>query len=225
MNSNERFKPQFDRLQERALAAGGIALALALAWGIARPAQFFRSYLLAYVFWIGFPLGSMALLMLHHLAGGYWGFVIRRSLEAGTRTFWLMAVLFVPLLVGLFRLYAWAQPAAAQDPLWRQKHFYLNVPFFVGRAVAYFVSWILVAHFLNKWSFEQDRTGEPSLLGRFQALSGAGLVIYGLTITYASVDWVMSLEKEFFSTIYGMIFMVTPALAALSFAVVVAMLL
>ena len=225
MNVNEALQPQFDRLERRFVALGAIALALSLLGAFVNPTEFFRSYLLAYAFWIGFPLGCLALLMLHHLAGGYWGFVIRRSLEAGSRTFWLMAVLFVPLLVGLFRLYAWAQPAAAQDPLWRQKDFYLNVPFFVGRAVAYFVSWILVAHFLNKWSFEQDRTGEPSLLGRFQALSGAGLVIYGLTITYASVDWVMSLEKEFFSTIYGMIFMVTPALAALSFAVVVAMLL
>jgi len=230
VNSNEVLKPQFDRLQERALAAGGIALALALAWGIARPAQFFRSYLLAYVFWIGFPLGSMALLMLHHLAGGYWGFVIRRSLEAGTRSFRVMALLFVPVLVGLrFGLFPWAQSGAASDPLWRQKHFYLNVPFFGARAVVYFVAWILLAHYLNKWSAEQDRTGEPSLLSRFQArfqaLSGAGLVIYGLTITYASVDWVMSLERGFFSTIYGMIFMVIPALTALAFVIVVAMLL
>ena len=226
MNSNQAHKPQFDRLQQRALAAGGIALALALAWGIARPAQFFRSYLLAYVFWIGFPLGSMALLMLHHLAGGYWGFVIRRSLEAGTRSFQVMALLFLPVLAGLrFGLFPWAEPGAGSDPVWRQKHFYLNVPFFAARAVVYFVAWIVLAHYLNRWSSEQDRTGEPSLLSRFQALSGAGLVIYGLTVTYASVDWVMSLEKGFFSTIYGMIFMVVPALTALAFVIVVAMLL
>ena len=139
MNVNEALQPQFDRLERRFVALGAIALALSLLGAFVNPTEFFRSYLLAYAFWIGFPLGCLALLMLHHLAGGYWGFVIRRSLEAGSRTFWLMAVLFVPLLVGLFRLYAWAQPAAAQDPLWRQKDFYLNVPFFVGRAVAYFV--------------------------------------------------------------------------------------
>src|SRR5207245_2665836 len=101
MNASEAHKPQFDRLRQRALAAGGIALALACAWGIGRPAQFFRSYLLAYVFWIGFPLGSMALLMLHHLPGGYWGVVIRRPLAAGTRSFRVTALLFVPVLAGL----------------------------------------------------------------------------------------------------------------------------
>src|SRR5690242_6401345 len=171
MNSHEALQPQFDRLQQRALGVGGVALALVIAWAFARPAQFFRSYLLAYIFWIGFPLGSMALLMLHHLAGGYWGFVIRRSLEAGTRSFRVMALLFLPLLAGLyFGLYGWAQPGAASDPVWRQKHFYLNVPFFVARAVVYFAAWGLLAFYLNKWSSEQDRTGSPSLLGRFQAL-------------------------------------------------------
>ena len=226
MNSNQALKLQLDRLQQRALGVGGMALALAFAGAIARPAQFFRSYLLAYVFWIAFPLGSMALLMLHHLAGGYWGFVIRRSLEAGTRSFQVMALLFVPVLAGLrYGLFPWARPDSASDPMWRQKHFYLNVPFFAARAVVYFVAWIVLAYYLNKWSTEQDRTGDPTLLSRFQALSGAGLVIYGLTVTYASVDWVMSLEKGFFSTIYGMIFMVIPALTALAFVIVVAMLL
>ncbi len=226
MNSSQPLESRLDRLERATLLFGAIALALSLAWAFSRPTQFFRSYLLAYVFWIGFPLGCLALLMLHHLAGGYWGFVIRRSLEAGTRTFRLMAVLFVPILVGLSRLFAWTRPEAAADPLWQQKHFYLNVPFFVGRAVVYFVSWIVVAHFLNKWSSEQDgQTGGASLLSRLQALSGAGLVVYGLTITYASIDWVMSLEKGFFSTIYGMIFMVAPALVALAFVVLVARLL
>src|SRR5437660_10533611 len=203
MNSNQALKLQLDRLQQRALGVGGMALALAFAGGVARPAQFFRSYLLAYVFWIGFPLGSMALLMLHHLAGGYWGFVIRRSLEAGTRSFQVMALLFVPVLAGLrYGLFPWARPDSASDPMWRLKHFYLNVPFFAARAVVYFVAWIVLAHYLNRWSSEQDRTGEPSLLSRFQALSGAGLVIYGLTVTYTSVAWAMSLEKGHLASSY-----------------------
>jgi|SRR5579863_232398 len=223
---NSALESRLNRLQQRLLVVGALALALSAGWAVANPTQFFRSYLLAYVFWVGFPLGCLALLMLHHLAGGYWGFVIRRSLEAGTRTFWLMAVLFIPILVGMKRLFAWTHPEALSDPLWQQKHFYLNTPFFIGRAIVYFLSWIVVAYFLNKWSSEQDKqTGGPALPGRFQALSGAGLVIYGLTITYASVDWVMSLEKAFFSTIYGMIFMVAPALAALAFVVLVARLL
>lgn len=226
MNLSQPLESRLQRIERGTLISGALALALSASWAFANPTQFFRSYLLAYVFWIGFPLGCLALLMLHHLAGGYWGFVIRRPLEAGSRTFWVMALLFVPILAGLSRLFAWTRPEAASDPSWQQKHFYLNVPFFAGRAVVYFAAWMLVAHFLNKWSSEQDnQTGGPSLLSRFQALSGAGLVIYGLTITYASVDWVMSLEKDFFSTIYGMIFMVGPALVALAFVVVVAMLL
>src|SRR5438874_7432085 len=125
MNSSQAHKLQLDRLQQRALGVGGMALALAFAGAIAKPAQFFRAYLLAYVFWIGFPLGSMALLMLHHLAGGYWGFVIRRSLEAGTRSFQVVALLFLPVLAGLrFGLFPWAEPGAGSDPVWRQKHFY-----------------------------------------------------------------------------------------------------
>jgi hypothetical protein len=226
MNPSQPLRSRLDRLERGTLIAGAAALAISIALALTNPTQFFRSYLVAYVFWIGLPLGCLALLMLHHLVGGYWGFVIRRSLEAGSRTFWLTAILFIPILVGLSRLFAWTRPDAASDPSWQQKHFYLNIPFFVGRAVAYFALWMLVAYFLNKWSSEQDhQTAGPSLSSRFQALSGAGLVIYGLTITYASVDWVMSLEKEFFSTIYGMIFMVAPALAALAFVVLVASLL
>ena len=232
MNSSPELDHRLNRLQQRTLVAGLLALAIAAGWAIANPTQFFRSYLVAYVFWMFFPLGCLALLMLHHLAGGYWGFVIRRPLEAGTRTFPWMAILFVPILVGLPRLYAWVGAQAASDPVWQNKRFYLNLPFFVSRAVVYFAAWILLAHFLNKWSSEQDRreAGQEVAAGltvhsRFQALSGAGLVIYGLTVTYGFIDWVMSLERDFFSTIYGMIFMIGPALAALAFVVIVVRLL
>jgi hypothetical protein len=105
------------------------------------------------------------------------------------------------------------------------KRFYLQTPFFVGRTLAYFMAWILLAYFLNKWSLEQDRTGDPGIVNRLQYLSGPGLLVYGFMVTYAAVDWVMSLEPDFFSTIFGMIFMVLPALAAMSFAVVSATLL
>lgn len=222
---NESLQPELDRLQQRSLTIGVIALALCLIGWLHHPTLFFRSYLLAYLFWLGFPLGCLAVLMLHHLVGGNWGFVIRRFLESGTRTVLVMALLFIPLLVGLSHLYGWAQPSAASDSMWQAKRWYLNMPFFLIRAALYFAAWIAVAHFLSKWSFEQDQTGEPKLVGRLQALSGPGLLIYGLTITYASVDWVMSLEREFFSTIYGMMFMVAQGLAALALVIVVAMLL
>jgi hypothetical protein len=226
MNSAESLRPQFDRIQRRALLVGVIGLAACLVGAVWNLEQFFRSYLLGYLFWIAIPLGSTAIVMMHHLTGGQWGVPIRRLLEAGSRTFLVMAVLFVPLLFGLSHLYSWARPAeVAADAILQYKHAYLNVPFFVGRTVIYFAVWLALAYFLNKWSFEQDRTGDPALATRLEALSAPGLILYGITVTFSSVDWAMSLEPKWFSTIYGMIFMVVQALAAMAFVIVVARLL
>jgi hypothetical protein len=210
----------FDRFQRRAGAAGIAALAACAAGAAGSPDQFFRSYLFAYLFWIGIALGCFAIVMLHHLVGGSWGVVIRRLLESGAGTLPLMAVLVLPLVAGLPRLYVWARPeAVAGDELLRHKAPYLNVPFFVGRLVFYFAVWIALAHLLNKWSEEQDRTLSPQVKTRLQLLSGPGLVLYGLTVTFASVDWVMSLEPHWFSTIYGILFMTGEALATLAFVI------
>ncbi|MGO8815782.1 MAG: hypothetical protein ACLQVG_14115 [Terriglobia bacterium] len=226
MNKADSSIPGVERLEKPALAVGVAALVLCAALGFRDPAQFFRSYLLAFVFWIGLPLGCSAILMIHYLIGGTWGFPLRRPLESGTKTFFLMTVLVLPIFLGLPRLYSWADAAKVRaDPLLQYKHFYLNVPFFAVRTVIYFSAWLLLAHFLNKWSREQDETGEPALTHRLQSLSAPGLVIFGLTVTFACVDWVMSLEPHWFSTIYGMIFMVTEALAAMALMTVVAILL
>jgi hypothetical protein len=184
--------------------------------------QFFRSYLIAYLFWLGLALGCLPVLMLHHLVGGTWGFSVRRILEAGTRTLPLMAVLFVPLLFGIHSLYEWSHPdLVARDELLQAKHAYLNVPFFIVRAALYFLVWILLARFLNEWSVEQDRTGSPVLIRRFQLLSAPGIIGWSLAITFASIDWGMSLEPHWFSTIYGMLFIVGQTLAALAFVIAV----
>jgi len=226
MNSTESFQPGLDHFQKSSLVVGLVALALCVAGGFHSPTQFFRSYLFAFVFWVGAALGCTAILMLHHLVGGRWGFPLRRCLESGTRTFYLMAVLAVPLLFGLRLLYSWADPEKVKlDSLLQYKAPYLNVPFFILRTVIYFTIWMVVAHFLNKWSLEQDETADPGLTNRLQNLSGPGLIIFGLTVTYASVDWVMSLEPQWFSTIYGMIFMVTEGLAAMSIVTVAVILL
>jgi hypothetical protein len=226
MSTPETSLPGVERLEKRALVVGVAALVLCVGLGFRDPTQFFRSYLVAFVFWIGLPLGCIAILMLHHLVGGTWGFTLRRLLESGTSTFILMAVLMLPILFRLSALYSWADPKkVAADPLLQYKHPYLNVPFFVVRAIIYFAAWLLMAHFLRKWSHQQDESDDPSLLPRLQALSGAGILIFGLTVTYMSVDWVMSLEPSWFSTIYGMIFMVTEALAAMALVTVAAVLL
>ena len=106
--------------------------------------QLFRSYLIAYLFWFGIALGCLPLLMLHHLVGGAWGFVIRRVLEAGTRTLPLMALLFLPILFGIHSLYEWSDPeVVARDSILQAKDAYLNAPFFIVRAVVYFFAWLV----------------------------------------------------------------------------------
>ena len=211
-----------DRLQRSLLALGVACLGLLLLIALREPTQFFRSYLFAYVFWIGIPLGSLAFIMLHHLTGGRWGFGIRRLLEACTRTLPLMTLLFLPFPLGLARLYLWAQPAAvAADSMLQYKRPYLNAPFFLARAVFYFLVWLGLSYLLNRWSHDQDRTGEVDSQRHLRALSAPGLIAYGLTVTFASVDWVMSIEPHWFSTIYGMLFMIVQVLAALAFAVAI----
>ena len=226
MSSEESFQPGFNRFQNASLAVGAVALALCAAGAYTSPTQFFRSYLLAFVFWVGVALGCSAILMLHHLVGGRWGFPLRRCLESGTLNFYLMAIFVLPLLFGLRTLYSWADPEKVKlDSMLQYKAPYLNVRFFIIRTAIYFVVWMVMAYFLNKWSREQDETAKPELTRRLQGLSGPGLVVFGLTVTYASVDWVMSLEPHWFSTIYGMIFMVTEGLAAMSIVTVAVILL
>jgi hypothetical protein len=217
MNTAETSIPGIERLEKPALVGGLAALVLCAALGFRDPTQFFRSYLLAFVFWLGLPLGCLAILMLHHMVGGTWGFLLRRPLEAGTKTFYLMALLVLPILLRLPVLYSWADPAKVQaDPVLQYKSLYLNVPFFVTRAVIYFSAWLLLTYFLNKWSQQQDETGDAELTSRLQILSAPGVLIFGLTVTFASIDWVMSLDPHWTSTIFGMIFMVSEALAAMS---------
>ena len=222
--------PEFDRLGKRALIVGIAGLALSALWAFFNAEQFFRSYLVAYVFWIGIVLGCLAILMVQHMSGGAWGLVIRRVLEAATRTFLPMALLFIPLAVGLKSIYIWADPDAAAGnatltKLLEHKEPYLNIWFFLGRVVFYFVVWISVTYFLNKWSLEQDRTGDRRITRKMQVLSGPGLVLYGLTVTFASIDWVMSLEPEWFSTIFGILFMGGQGVAAMAFIIAMLVLL
>ena len=169
MNTAETSLPAVERLEKPALVVGLAALVLCAALGFRDPVQFFRSYLLAFVFWMGLPLGCGALLMIQYLIGGTWGFPLRRPLESGTKTFYLMAVLVLPILFKLPLLYPWANSAVVQaDPLLQYKHAYLNEPFFTARAAMYFAAWLLFAFFLNKWSRQQDETGDAALARRLR---------------------------------------------------------
>jgi hypothetical protein len=214
------------RLQRAALAAGVIGLGLCAAGAFASPAQFLRSYLVAYLFWFGIALGCLAILMIHHIAGGAWGAVIRRVLESGTRTLPLMLVLFLPLALGLGSLYEWARPeAVAHDAVLQHLHLYLNVPFFLARVVFYFAVWLTIAVFLNRWSLQQDGSHDPAITYRMELLSRGGLVAVGLTMSFAAIDWVMSLEPHWHSSIYGFLIIGGQVLAAMAFVIPMAALL
>lgn len=197
----------------------GFALAAVGAWLDLE--QFWRSYLLAYLFWLQIGLGCLAMVMLHHLAGGQWSALIRRIMETGAMTLLPLAALFLPLLLGLSVLYPWADAEHAQHSLLlQQKTAYLNVPFFVARAVLYFTVWVTLSLFLRRWSLAQDQTGDPALAVRMRRLSAAGMILYMLTATFAAYDWMMSLEPEWFSSIYGLLVISGQALAALAVAII-----
>jgi hypothetical protein len=95
------------------------------------------------------------------------------------------------------------------------------VPFFLARAAIYFMVWVGMATLLNRWSRGQDETGDPRFADRMRKLSGAGLVLWGATITFASIDWLMSLEPHWYSTIFGILMMGGQGLGAMAFSIIV----
>jgi len=200
-------------VESRAWLVGAFSLAASAVGAWMRPAAFFPGYLFAYMFWLSLSLGSLAVLMIHYLVGGGWGFMTRRILEAATRVLPVLALLFLPLLFGLKELYPWARPEALREEHLSHQRPYTNLGFFLARAVFYFSSWILCSWLLNRWSSAGDEARNPALWARRYRLSGGGLVLYAVTIFFASVDWVLSTEPRWSSTIFGMLFMSGQGLA------------
>jgi hypothetical protein len=221
MNSAYSPPPEVGRFQQRALIVGAGFWLLFLIGAFLDRDQFFHSYLIGFLFWTGISLGCLALLMLQHLTGGGWGFVIRRVLEAATRTLPLMLVLFVPIVLGAHRIYPWMNHEEMQKSavLMEKARIYLNLQFFILRAAIYFAVWLTLAYFLNRWSREQDRNAKRELSRKMGMISGPGFAFLILTITFASVDWVMSIDPEWFSTIYGLLFVAAWSLSALAFVI------
>jgi len=195
------------RWQRPAMIGGGAGVVLSILGALIWPIQFFQAWLVSYMFWLGMALGSMGILMLQFITGGRWGAALRRPLEAGASTVPLMALLFVPIAIGMRALYEWADPSiVAHDPILQHKSPYLNPTFFVIRAILYFAVWTVLARKLVAWSTLQDEQGHSDRLGRnFHFLSRGGLMLYALTMTFAAIDWAMSLESHWFSHIYGIL--------------------
>lgn len=209
-------------LMRNSLVAGGAALAVCVIGAFFDPEQFFRAYLASYLFVQGLGLGCLAILMIYYCTGGAWGFLIRRFLEAGTRTLPLLALLLIPVGGGLRYLFLWARPeevAADKNLQWKQ--IYLNVPFWWGRAALFFAVFLGLTWLLNRWSRKQDETGDGRYAWRLTNLSGPGLVAFGICMHFAAVDWLMSLQTAFKSSIFGPLLVSGQLVTALAFVLIV----
>jgi hypothetical protein len=218
---------EIGRLGSRSLVIAAVGIVAAIAGYLQQGAAFWQSYLIAYIFWTGITIGSLGVLMVQHLSGGAWTMISRRVLEAVTRNLPLMALLFLPIWFNLEHLYPWVNPDPNDEAMQHVIHLkgaYLNKPFFGVRALIYFAIWAGLAYFLNRWSRQQDELPAqlPGPLDRRpRMLSGPGLVLFVATVTLMSVDWVMSLDPEWFSTIFGVLMIGGSGLSTMAFIIVV----
>lgn len=201
--------------RRRAGLLGVAALAASLAGAVFDTGRFFEAYLVGFALVLGAGLGTTALLMLHHLVGGGWGRVSRRILEAGSRTLPLVALAFLPIAAGAFSLYEWTRAEEViRDPVLEHKSAYLNYGFFVARAAVFFGVWLAGARLIDRWAESAD-AGSGGL-DRLQKACAAGILIYVLTMSFAAIDWVMSLSPHWYSTIFGLLTISGQVLTALS---------
>ena len=224
MNAAMPYSPPADieARRSRALVIGAGALLLCAVGFFLNRVQFFRAWLIGYMLWLGVALGSMGWMMIHHLSGGAWGMVVRRVWEASSRTLPLLTILFIPVVLGLNRLYPWMHPELMQtNEVLRHKSVYLNPTFFLARAAVYFIGWNVIAWRMTALSRAQD-AGSVEATRSMQRLSGGGLVFLALSITFVGVDWFMSLNPDFYSTMFGFLFLNYLGLAGLAFTIIMA---
>jgi hypothetical protein len=217
---------RLDAVQSRALAAGAVGLGLSLVGGLIWPSSALPAYLVAVLFWTGISLGSIGLALLHHLVGGSWAVPLRRPFEAGASLIVLMAVFFAPVVLGLRSIYIWTDPeVVAHSEAIRYKVEtikYLTPSGFTTRAIAYFALWAVAALVVNAWSRAQDGRRDDAPSRRLHAISGPAIVLMFLSASLAAFDWGMSLDPDWYSTIYGAMFIVGEMLATLAFTTAVA---
>lgn len=201
-----------------ALAVAVVGLAASAFGYVQDPEQFFRSYLVSYVFWLSIGLGCLGLMMVQHLSQGAWGLVPRRISEASAGTLLVMVPLFLPIWFGLKAIYGWARPEVlAESTLIAKKVWYLNPEGFALRVAIYFAVWLLLTALLRYYSSAQDREATVGQIHAMRRISGPGLVIFVALTTFVSVDFLMSIDAEYYSSIYGIYFLGTTAIAGMTF--------
>ncbi len=235
MSAQEYKAPEsVGRLEKRALVVGVLGLLVSIVGWITKPEDFFRSYLVAFLLVLGLSLGSLGLLMLQHLTGGHWGILIRRPLESATRVLWLVVAFSVPLIFGMKYLYTthtvgdetrigWLNPPPVghEGALSDLQQKYLTHNFFLLRLVIYFVIWIGLMWLFNRLSREQDvNRDDRALRARFKRWAGPGIILYVFAMTFAAIDWSMSLSPHWASTIYGFLFVAGQAISAMSLMII-----
>ncbi|MBV8071912.1 MAG: hypothetical protein JO270_18530 [Acidobacteriaceae bacterium] len=202
-----RLGPKAASVERIAGVIGGLGALLCVAGFFYNRAQFFQSYLFAFLYWGGFTIGGLGILVLNNTVGGRWGVTARRYLEAAMRTLPFLAVMFIILLIGLKDIYPWTHIDTVPNPIsqaiLRHKAPYLNVPFFIIRSIIYFAVWAFWGYRVFRMSDKQDQTGDPSLRDRMRAFCAPGCLVVTLTATFAYIDWLLSADAQFFSTIYG----------------------
>jgi hypothetical protein len=215
-----------ERVQKSALFVGVAALAVSVIGLFGNAAHFWQSYLFAFIFWAGLTLGCLGIFFLHNVVGGNWGVAIRRLVEAGLKTLPLIVLLAIPIFFALGTLYKWT------DAGYRAEHFavghkaaYLNPTWFIIRTLLYFLIWIASGYRILAMANEHDRTGDRALFKRIKARSAPALLVFVVTTTLAFIDWIMSLEPDWYSTIYGWMYTVGQVLLTFSFLVAVLVLL
>ncbi|MCK6446776.1 MAG: hypothetical protein L6Q99_10325 [Planctomycetes bacterium] len=222
--NSDALRARIDGVQKLALGVGVLgAIGAGVGWS-QDATEFFRSYLFSFLFWMAFPLGCLGLTLVHTLTGGNWGIAARRVLHAGMRTLPLTALFFIVVGVGLHQLYEWSHAdVVAADPILQHKSKYLNTTEFhgfYGRAVFYFLFWIGYAYMLSARHDHYERTRDEKYAATTRNLAGIGTLLFVLTVTFAVTDWAMSLEPHWFSTIYGVMFIVGQGLSTLAFTIV-----
>ncbi len=220
VNTDYNAPADLNRWRTVALGIGGIFSIIILGIALFLPEQreqALRAWLLGFIFWGGIGIGGLGILILQYLTGGAWGVVIRRIVEACSRTLPVIAILFIPIAVGVYfhSIYEWTHRPDDAIIQWRAP--YLTSHWFIIRAAMYFALWGVMAYFLNNWSYKQDQANDVETALKMtedaSKFSGPTMVFYVLVVSFAVIDWVMTLDPHWYSTIFGLLFAVGWALS------------
>lgn len=201
MNLAEPISQRLNRIQQGAIVVAVVALIIGFIGMFADATHWVRAYLVAYIFWLELSLGCLGLLLLTNLVKSKWGFTTQRLLAAGARTIPLMVILFLPVLIGLRQLYPWATNVATEINYGEDAYF--RGPVFVIRAVIYFILWSGFAYIVTGWLYRSDSDNDVGTLKRSQRFSALGIIVFFITVTFSSLDWIMAVDSHWFSSVYG----------------------